>query len=90
MLITVGVLTLASAGIGYLTAFRKDEVNESVAMADERIPDADRTAALAGGDAASPADQPAERDRRPSGPVELAGGKVRPGPTGTPLRGRRP
>lgn len=78
MLITVAVLALASAGVGYLTAFRKDEVNENVAMAEGRVPEQERAAALAGGSELAPPSTPDARSdsKREAKPVELAFGSL--------------
>ena len=91
MLITVGVLAVASAGVGYLTGFRKSEVNENVAMAEGRLSEADRAAALSGQtpDASKEEEanegkaktnekrgQSKQRPSKPAGPAELASGKV--------------
>ena len=71
VLTTLVLIAFSSAAVAYWTAFRKDEVNEAVAMAATRASGAERTAALVAG-----APGPGRRDARPSGPRELLSGEV--------------
>lgn len=86
MLLTVAILAIASAGVGYLTGFRKSEVNENVAIAEGRLSETDRAAALSGEAPTAPRAKQENRKTKkggskprspkPAGPAELASGKV--------------
>lgn len=71
VLATLVLIASGSAAVAYWTTFRKDEVNETVAMAATRVGGPERTAALAGG-----APKPGSHETRTARPRELLSGEV--------------